>query len=143
MLRQTNRNLHNLISTKDAWAAVLKRVCDEHMLFAPSYPLNSMDLSQIKYAALGPYRWSNAIPQSKRMPAPTPTLERFRRLGLTPRHPNGTRSDAIDIDGREIAVTPRSPAPTLPTLERLRRSVITLPLHPSSTRNMFLVPGGR
>lgn len=31
------------------------------MLFPPSFPIDIMDLGQIKYAALGPYRWAKKL----------------------------------------------------------------------------------
>ncbi|KAJ2914422.1 hypothetical protein MD484_g5999, partial [Candolleomyces efflorescens] len=64
----TDRTLNRLFSTKDAWALVLKHVCKKHMLFTPSYPIDTMDLSQIKYAALGPYRWSKAVERQQKLP---------------------------------------------------------------------------
>jgi hypothetical protein len=38
------------------------------MLFSPSYPIAQMDLSQIKDAALGPYRWSKALERHQKSP---------------------------------------------------------------------------
>ncbi|KAJ2914423.1 hypothetical protein MD484_g5998, partial [Candolleomyces efflorescens] len=67
-LSNTNRHLNSLLSTKDAWAIVLKRVCKERMLFAPSYPIDDMNLPQIKHAALGPYRWLKAVERQQRLP---------------------------------------------------------------------------
>jgi hypothetical protein len=52
------------ISTRDIWIPVLRSTCRKNALFIPSFPVDDMDLQEIKRAALGAYRWKHMMQEA-------------------------------------------------------------------------------
>jgi hypothetical protein len=53
--------MNEKISTRDIWIPVLRSTCRKNALFMPSFPVDDMDLQEIKRAALGGYRWKHMM----------------------------------------------------------------------------------
>ncbi|KAJ2912370.1 hypothetical protein MD484_g8052, partial [Candolleomyces efflorescens] len=52
-----SRAMREMISTRDVWISVLRSTSRKNALFMPSFPVDEMELQEIKRAALGAYRW--------------------------------------------------------------------------------------
>ncbi|KAF6754029.1 hypothetical protein DFP72DRAFT_388339 [Ephemerocybe angulata] len=61
MLSQACRYLQTILATKEIWVKILRNMCLKHHLFAPSYPVETMSVVEIKRAASGPQLWSKLI----------------------------------------------------------------------------------
>ncbi|KAF6754925.1 hypothetical protein DFP72DRAFT_898051 [Ephemerocybe angulata] len=50
-----------MLSHRGVWEKALRMVCARDGLFAPSYPFDEMDLSDLKRAALHPFQWNRMM----------------------------------------------------------------------------------
>ena len=85
------------------------------MLFPPSFPIDIMDLGQIKYAALGPHRWAQKLQSHHECT-------------------EHNRSARIIYENRAASELPLLPPAHVYTIDSLSRVY---------RQQQFLIPGGR
>lgn len=64
-LEMTCNTLRDYLSDRNVWATALKAMIERNCLFPPSYPIDEMDLIQLKRAALGPCMSHKLMRRSK------------------------------------------------------------------------------
>ncbi|KAJ2922969.1 hypothetical protein H1R20_g14122, partial [Candolleomyces eurysporus] len=63
-LGKTCRQMRQIIDEKIVWTAALHRTCQSHKLFKPSFPIELMDVRDLKRAALGPSLLDSMLPKA-------------------------------------------------------------------------------
>lgn len=56
--------LHSLGTRPATWTRVLKRACEAHNIFLPTYPLDNMSVNELQRAALMPYLFKLRLARS-------------------------------------------------------------------------------
>ncbi|KAJ3516439.1 hypothetical protein NMY22_g14212 [Coprinellus aureogranulatus] len=56
-MRATCRSFYRVANSRSIWMAALDRVCEQHGIFKPTFPLEKMTLADLEHAASGPHRF--------------------------------------------------------------------------------------
>ncbi|KAJ3529116.1 hypothetical protein NMY22_g9130 [Coprinellus aureogranulatus] len=56
-MRATCRMFYRAAASRSVWLAALDRVCEQHGIYKPTYPLEKMTLAELEHAASGPHRF--------------------------------------------------------------------------------------
>ncbi|KAJ3497054.1 hypothetical protein NMY22_g19739 [Coprinellus aureogranulatus] len=56
-MRATCRVFYRAAASRSVWLAALDRVCEQHGIYKPTYPLEKMTLAELEHAASGPHRF--------------------------------------------------------------------------------------
>jgi hypothetical protein len=67
---KTCKALNGVVSQREVWRSALKKTCEKHSFFEPSFPMDSMTLDELRRSAMGPRRWYQKIAKSIRMQEP-------------------------------------------------------------------------
>ncbi|TEB33997.1 hypothetical protein FA13DRAFT_127008 [Coprinellus micaceus] len=62
---QVSKALYATFSSKLIWDIALRAVCTRDALYRPSYPINSMTVSQIQHAVMAPDLWNARLKAGK------------------------------------------------------------------------------
>lgn len=61
VLRKSCRKLHAVTQRRTVWLNAVRRMCRRHGVFAPSFPLEDMSVTELEHASLCPSRLSSLI----------------------------------------------------------------------------------
>ncbi|KAJ3539222.1 hypothetical protein NMY22_g4835 [Coprinellus aureogranulatus] len=77
-MRATCKMFRRVSASRTVWIAALERVCEQHGIFKPTYPLDKMTCAELESAASGPHRFTQFISDSfqKTHPKRAPSLTR-------------------------------------------------------------------
>ncbi|KAJ3501326.1 hypothetical protein NMY22_g18968 [Coprinellus aureogranulatus] len=56
-MRATCRIIYQVAASRSVWLEALDRVCEQHGIYKPTYPMKTMSLSELEYAASRPHRF--------------------------------------------------------------------------------------
>jgi hypothetical protein len=73
---QCSRKLHNVSHQREVWIGLLRRACSIYFMFTPTFPFETMTLSQLEHATTAPSRFLRVLvraatvwdPNKKRVP---------------------------------------------------------------------------
>ncbi|TEB28023.1 hypothetical protein FA13DRAFT_825885 [Coprinellus micaceus] len=63
-MRATCRFFYRTAASRSVWIAALYRVCEQHGVYKPTYPVEKMTLAELEHAASGPRRFIKFISRS-------------------------------------------------------------------------------
>ncbi|KAJ3546959.1 hypothetical protein NMY22_g1846 [Coprinellus aureogranulatus] len=77
-MRATCKMFRRVSASRTVWIAALERVCEQHGIFKPTYPLDKMTCAELESAASGPHRFMQFISDSfqETHPKRAPSLTR-------------------------------------------------------------------